>query len=247
MLDVLAMHNKYSEVYADLKAHALESSPLECCGLVVTTKTGFKYIRCNNLHKQVENFILDPQDYIRIEDEGYNIVAIAHSHVSSPARFSDTDKASIERGDLDWVLYSILQDSFIETSPNKRDVPYIGRHYVYGVQDCYTIIRDYYRRELNIILPEPPPQDPTDSNFGEGLYKLFEEYGFVEILPKDLKPSDCIIMCIGNKSRQPTHAGIYLGENVILHHAANRISCRETYGSYWMKYTWKCVRHKSLI
>lgn len=239
------MHN-YEAVYSDIKAHAEGCVPFECCGVVIIFKGRYRYIPCKNDYQGVDNFILNATDYANAEDLG-EVAAIVHSHVTQGTTFSEIDNACLNRGDIPWLLYSIASDSFAEKLPINKPVDYLGRRYIYAVQDCYTIIQDYFKYEYKIDLPDPPPQDPMDLTLGEGLYKQFADFGFVEIPMKDLQPGDCIIMCINNRSQEPTHAAVYLGGNMILHHPAGRLSGRDVYGGYWMKNTWKCVRYKELI
>ena len=52
---------------------------------------------------------------------------------------------------------------------------------------------------------------------------LFEKFGFREV--QDPKIGDGILFKV--YCNVPNHCGIYLGEDVFLHHAINRISCRE--------------------
>ena len=40
----------------------------------------------------------------------------------------------------------------------------------------------------------------------------------------------------------PNHAGIYLGDNVILHHVQGRLSSRDVYGGYFIQSTAKGVK-----
>lgn len=231
----------FKEIYPYLVEHAKEVAPLECCALIVNFKGKLKYVKCTNIYHGLNNFIIKPEDYANAEDLG-DIVAVAHSHVSQPARFSKVDLACLNKGNVPWVLYSILDDGILEKYPEHKIEDYLNREYVYAVQDCYSIVQDYYIQELEIDLGPPPKQDPLDPTKGAGLYKVYEEYGFYEIPMKDLQKGDCILMC--NNSTEPNHAAIYLGDNVVLHHPAGRLSHRSIYGGYWMKNTWKCIRHK---
>uniref|UniRef100_UPI00111C49B0 NlpC/P60 family protein n=1 Tax=Xenorhabdus beddingii TaxID=40578 RepID=UPI00111C49B0 len=55
-------------------------------------------------------------------------------------------------------------------------------------------------------------------------------------------PGDGILICLG--SQTPCHAAIYIGNQQILHHRPDRISKRDIYDGYWLKYTHSVWRHK---
>jgi cell wall-associated NlpC family hydrolase len=107
--------------------------------------------------------------------------------------------------------------------PNRyfEDFSYEGRPFIHGMFDCYTLVRDYYKRKFNIFLPTNIQRDWEWWNKGENLYLenakncLFEEV-------EDIKKHDVLLMKIN--SPVPNHAAIYLGEGKILHHMAGRFS-----------------------
>lgn len=83
-------------------AHAREAAPNEACGLIAG-KSGVpaRVIRCTNVNPSpVNRYTIDPRDLVRafreIEDRGDELVAIYHSHPSSPALPSPTDRADSE-------------------------------------------------------------------------------------------------------------------------------------------------------
>mgnify|MGYP003306128547 FL=1 len=68
---------------------------------------------------------------------------------------------------------------------------------------------------------------------------LFEKFGFKEV--QDPKIGDGILFKV--YCNVPNHCGIYLGEDVFLHHAINRISCRENLYPFWAKHVSRYVRY----
>jgi len=99
-------------VWNELRGHALETIPEECCGLLLG-KTAGRYemaIRCRNemtrLHQEDpishprdgrEAFHMNEMDYVRIqqqaEDEDVQVTGVYHSHVGAGAYFSELDRA----------------------------------------------------------------------------------------------------------------------------------------------------------
>jgi desampylase len=79
-------------------AHARESAPAECCGLligsagIITTA-----VRASNLSDNPNRFLIDPKDHIQARRDaraaGLDVVGFYHSHPHSPAEPSETDRA----------------------------------------------------------------------------------------------------------------------------------------------------------
>jgi len=99
--------------------------------------------------------------------------------------------------------------------------PYEGRPFLHGMFDCYTLVRDYYKRNFEIFLPTNIQRDWEWWNKGQNLYlENAKDCSFDEV--EDIKKHDVLIMKIN--SPVPNHAAIYLGEGKILHHMAGRFS-----------------------
>ena len=84
--------------------HAKKDAPYEACGLVGIYKGKEKYYPCKNLAEDLEDqFIIDPDDWIKTEDEA-EIIAVFHSHPNHPSTASDADLASCEYLDLPFYI-----------------------------------------------------------------------------------------------------------------------------------------------
>ena len=84
------------DVRAELRAHAAEEAPNECCGVVVLRDgVAERYVRGRNALASPYRYELeiDPAVWF-LEDEGYEL-AVFHSHISSPPRPSRTDVENI--------------------------------------------------------------------------------------------------------------------------------------------------------
>jgi proteasome lid subunit RPN8/RPN11 len=84
------------ELLDDLVAHAREDAPNECCGLVATRDgEAVRVFRARNVHASPLRYEIDPKDQLRamreIEDEGWELGAIYHSHTRSDPVPSQTD------------------------------------------------------------------------------------------------------------------------------------------------------------
>ncbi|MBB5862580.1 C40 family peptidase [Xanthomonas sp. 3058] len=232
-----------------IQAHAMAEYPRECCGLVVLADTGERYVPCQNAATTPsEHFILPAADYAVAEDAGA-VLALVHSHPNASALPSDADRVMCEASGLQWHIVSVGQvDGLPECGevqsiqPSGYVAPLVGRHFAHGVLDCYTLVRDFYARELGIELSHYDRADDWWHNGGD-LYSLerLQSEGFSEI-QDDPQRGDMIVMQI--RAPVPNHAGVYLGEGQMLHHLADRLSTRVPYGGYWADRTVRVVRHK---
>lgn len=229
-------------------AHAARDYPREACGVVVVQRGRERYIPCRNVAESAEHFVIEPEDYARAEDMG-EVTAIAHSHPNGPAAPSQADLVSCETSGLPWLIVGHPNGAVAEISPSGYRAPLVGRQFVHGVLDCYSIVRDHYQQELRLDLPDFERPDLWWEKGGDLYRRHLTDAGFVEvdrspIDPTKLRQHDVIIMQIG--SPVPNHAAVHLGGGVILQHLQNRLSSRDIYGGYWQKNTRLVVRHRSL-
>lgn len=214
------------------KEYAKAHSPNESCAVLYIDQGVEEILLCKNIAiDKKRNFIIDPLDYEVAESKG-QVVAIIHSHMGAPIP-SQIDLVSCETTNLPWFIYSVNLDSWHEFKPSGYKAPLVGRQFHFGVLDCFTLVRDYYKEELGIFLPDF--ERTNESIFKkESLYeKHFESYGFKRV--EDLQKNDVILMQIGYKN--PSHAAIYLGDSLMLHHLRNKLSSRDVYGGFWAKNT----------
>lgn len=122
---------------------------------------------------------------------------------------------------------------------------YIGIPFVDGSDDCYGLIRKFYKEEFNIELRDYE-RDFGWWNEGKNLYMdNFKREGFY--LLDDLEPSqygDIYLIALG--CSVASHGAIYVGENKILHHVQNRPSSVDRYMGVFRNCTLAKIRHKSL-
>lgn len=221
--------------------HAKKDSPREACGLILIKKGRQMYWPCKNLAKGTDNFAIDPYDYAEAEEVG-DIIAVFHSHPNMSCKPSEADLVACESSGLPWFIVGLPSEQWHYFEPSGYEAPLIGRKWSHGVLDCYSIIRDFYKRERNIELYDFERHDDWWHN-GENLYvENFASQGFTEIEMKDLQPGDVILMTV--QSKVANHGAIYLGDNVILHHVHGRLSTRDVFGGYWMKNAVKYLRHE---
>jgi proteasome lid subunit RPN8/RPN11 len=237
--------NLIKKVVLDIRKHAESEYPKESCGLVVIKGGKQVYFPCKNLaDNQLDHFIIDPEDYAKAEDMG-EIVKVVHSHPNIAPLPSEGDKVSCELSGLPWVIVNWPTGDIHEFEPSGYVAPLIGREFFHGVLDCYSLIRDYYKQNLNIELMDFE-REPQWWLKNQNLYiENFEKAGFIEVPIEDLKEHDILLMQVG--SPVINHGAIYIGNNQIIQHCAGRLSSRDVFGGGWQRATRIVVRHKTQI
>lgn len=249
-----------------IHAHAKSAYPNECCGLIIDGQ----YYPCDNVAPNpTQAFEIDPLDMLEMEDKG-QIQAIVHSHPNGNAEPSEIDRVQMGLHGVRWVIcgfgYHADGVEYFDVKchkPKAYQAPLLGREYYHGVQDCYSLVRDYYHRELGIDLPDFDRADGWWENPNhEPLYENnFTKAGFAKVENKnDLQKHD-VILCRVGRTHHINHALIYLGDgklnsektpdtvgnSLILHHPHDRLSVREIYGKGWADRTAMVVRHHSMF
>jgi [CysO sulfur-carrier protein]-S-L-cysteine hydrolase len=80
----------------EMVAHAREEAPNECCGLVAASDgDAVRVYRAGNAERSPVKYVVDPRDQIRIQndidDNGWDLGAIYHSHTRTEPYPSQTD------------------------------------------------------------------------------------------------------------------------------------------------------------
>ena len=235
------MINLPASVKHDIMMHARHDSPIESCGLVAVVKGDYQYFACQNIaDTPEEHFILEGWD--EVEDQG-EVVAIVHSHPISNPQPSTADLVACEKSELPWIIVNPNTEDWGYCEPTGFKLPYVGREFVFGVVDCYTLVRDWYSREYGIQLRDYQRRDKFWER-GENLYMdNFAAEGFRKIPVDEVQRGDLILMNL--VSPLPNHAAIYMGDQQVLHHVQGRLSSRDVYGGYYGKSTACALRHES--
>ena len=226
----------------DALIHAKEQDPKESCGLLIEIKGKEKYYPCKNLSNWSNQcFIIDPVDYAKAEDTG-KILAVIHSHPTTQPVASQADMISCEDTNLPWHIVNPKTEQWGYYEPSGYKPPLIGRHWVWGITDCWALVRDWYKEKKGIILrdwerPITPEEFIADPMFERCAWRT----GFRQLRPEEkLQNGDLLFMSI--TATGLNHVAIFLDGDV-LHHLADRISCKEPYNQWLLKCTGMRLRY----
>jgi len=237
------MNFSFTFLHAEMRAYSAQQFPEEACGLIVNDK----FIPCKNAHSApLTNFAIDAKAYAKAEKKG-TIQAIFHSHPGELNTFSQHDVASCKESNLPWVMYCTVTDEWFEIDPS-GNAPYIGRPWQYGIYDCYSLFRDFYRREFGIVLDDFSRGEEGEWTSPE--WRMFEKnvekQGFVDIAGP-MQRGDMLLMQM--QSSFINHAGFIAvpERNIFYQHLTDRLSDEHVYGGYWAKVTNRIMRHRELL
>lgn len=234
-----------TELQQKINEHILSEFPNEACGLIVDGC----YVPClNRAESPTTHFEIDVKDYAAALIEK-RLQAVIHSHCRvhykrlDPRTPSYEDQESwIAMKDIPWIIYHTngTEVSAGLVMDDANPAPLLGRDYIYGIQDCYSLIRDYYRMDLNIHLPNVP-REPEFWKNGNAYYeKYFKEFGFVEVPQGQAQLNDLVFMKIA--SDVVNHAAVITGTNEILHQLHGKFSSHDSL-SKWQAQIAKVVRY----
>jgi len=230
-------------VVDDICAHALEAYPRESCGLVVDGR----YRPCRNVAEGDGEFRIDGREQLAARRQG-TIQAVVHSHrADQGASPSKADMAAQMAGAVPWGIVVCDGQGCPELfwwGDQLPVPPLLERPFRHGVTDCWSLIRDWYRLEREILLPDFPRQDGwwneakgSDGNpdyyatrFAEAGFRQYASWRAGAALAQ---PGDVITFRIDPKIKVAHHAAVYLGQGLMLHHYADsrqprRLSARDS-------------------
>jgi len=220
--------------------HTQAQYPREACGLVVVVKGRARYVPCSNVSDNPDQFAIAPQELAAAEDMG-ELIGVFHSHPNASANPSEADLVGCERSGVEWHILGWPSGVWRSFKPTGYAAPLVGREFIHGVLDCYTLVQDWFRIERGVVLPDFERRDDWWER-GDNLYlDQYRAAGFVPIAPANLSHGDCFLMQI--QSPVPNHAAVYLGDGMILHHLHGRLSSRDVYGGYYQHVTTHVLRY----
>lgn len=230
------------------RQHVLSQYPNEACGVLVK---GI-FIPCTNIaEKPTDHFQIAASELAMLGASFGKIDAILHSHPyksnnpprNEPSWPSHHDMVQWLKNDIPWGIVATEGENIspIRWLDESVIAPLEGREFVHGIHDCYATVRDWFRVERGITIPNyARGMEWWDK--GMNLYEEnFADAGFVEVSRKDIDVGDVILMKV--RSPVPNHAAVITGSNEILHHLFHRYSGKDRFDR-WERFVTKYLRYK---
>lgn len=210
------------EMENQFKRHAQKVFPHESCGLILKGDT---YVECENISPIPESrFVVSPSVFVKYKDQ---IKCFIHSHPNGPDYPSEADMNAQLQCNFPWGIVST--DGVRCATPfywgnGIEHPPLVGRGFRHGVTDCYSLIRDFFKEEMNESIPDIPRNWEWWMD-GKNLYEDFLEFAGFAKHEVGTQPQKGDIAFFSIRSLVPNHAGIYLGNNLFLHHLGGSHGC----------------------
>lgn len=235
-----------------MREHAQACFPNEACGLIVSAGKKAHFVACKNQAPDPQaNFLIGPDDYIKATEQG-EVIAIWHSHTHGSVEPSEADLGGCEMWQLPWLISGVESNgqTFTHQGPNlikpkAWQADYVGRPYVFGSFDCYSLLTDFYAREFGIQLGRYPNLRVSQwwRKDMDILGDHWREQGFVPVTDGTFKHGDAL--GIAMDSEVANHVAVYVTGDIILHHLVNRLSRREPFSPYWLSRVKLHLRHRT--
>lgn len=157
-----------------------------------------------------------------------------HSHPDGDLEPSDRDTESQIATGWTWGVVAVHANlagvydvSYPEIwGPEKPVEPLLGRTYLWGVRDCWTLCEDYYRANGRVLDPIPRVKEPGPHHAlsrGRDPFRYWPpRLGFERVERHERQPGDLATMFW--KKPIANHCAIYLGEGKYLHQLERRHS-----------------------
>ncbi len=224
--------NINDNVKSEIKNHALEDSKRECCGFLVLPPKSFnlKVVKAKNIAERPEHFFkADPVDYLRACDEG-DIKTVYHSHIDDNNEFSNNDKLNSKKHKVDYLLYNIKADNFFVYGHKRNSVADITKPFKWGVNDCFTTVRDFLKKSIAKELILPKWYKTHDEHWSKKHPLAVQE--IIQLNPilkniiftdeRQLQKNDIICFSVSEKIKTEDHFGVYVGNSQFYHLPMNK-------------------------
>lgn len=206
------------ELRNQIKKCALENPNEEICALILTSGDSTFIYKCKNISSNREKFFeISSLDYLRAWNEGKNqIVGMVHSQRST--RPSIADIVNYRNHKLPSYIYSFESDDIIEiTDKHLKFNKYLGRDFEINKNDCFSLIREYYKDEKDISIFNYPRKDNWYKENPNIINDNYKKEGFIKIELNNIIESDIVEL-------NNFHFGIYLEGDLLLSHERGKFS-----------------------
>lgn len=196
---------------------------------------------------KLDKEILLYQQYGKLTDTIIDNPIVRIYFVDEPRSISEAKRNSMDTENILYVQVDPMLRRMCEYFPKTyfENRPLIGRPFIHGIFDCFTVIKDWfiYEHDIDLLWNNQRPFGWWES--GQSLYlENAREAGFI---PQTgiIKKGDIVTFAFGGSI--VNHSAIYLGNNKVLHHLGGRFSCIESLTPALNHYKNSTWRHKELV
>jgi proteasome lid subunit RPN8/RPN11 len=232
--------------------------PNEACGLVLDIDNKLKVFSCENSAKDTKNRFKISRELINSYSKQGKIIGFYHSHKEQG--LSQQDSAVLSKLNLISIVCNIDNLDIQEYNPTNNIPNILNRPFIAGVLDCVELIKDIYKKDLNINIPdliheirnidwddfESCVKNSKYSEWNNKNYTFLKDFylnnGFIEISQDQLREYDLILFRFPF-CETATHVMLYRNEKII-HHPFGKDSLIEDYNKYYRKYSVNYLRYK---
>lgn len=231
----------------EIEEHFRGEYPREGCGLLGVRAGVLHWLPCTNHAHSDEQFQIDSVQYMKYAIK-YSIVGIVHSHPDTDSTPSDTDIRACNALATPYYIFGYPAMDLTIVQPRYYENALFGREYEHGITDCFEAVRDY----LNSVNIQIPPRIPFEKNWWEDEDRAIDyfntsylkKYGFTKKIEiANIEKNDLLVFNV--RSHVNNHCGIYLGSDMFFHHAADRLSTKESLYPFWVQFITGAYRHET--
>lgn len=229
----------------EIENHFKQEYPREACGLLGVKTGELHWLPCRNHSSTDTEFQIDSIQYMRYAKE-YTIVGIVHSHPDLDSTPSVTDVKACNAVAVPYYIFGYPNMDLTVVTPERDSTELYGRTYEFGVTDCFEAVRDYLL-SVNIEIKPRIPFEPywweKDEKVDYFSPEVIKSWGGIEVPFSEAKANDIFTFSV--YSAVANHCAVYLGEDIIFHHAQNRLSTKENLYPYWSKFLTGVYRYEA--
>lgn len=221
----------------DAISHALAVYPRESVGYIRNES----YQTLTNCCDDPAHFVVPVSEELAAYQAGMDL--FVHSHPDGCNCPSESDMAHQEGSGVPWAIIVLQPPDKARPLPQFMEAfvfgakmpvaPYEGRSFRHGVNDCYSLVRDWWRKERGVELPYFPRGNEWWKD-GQNLIMDWMEKANFHTFAGEPEAGDVILMSVGHFQGKHlvNHMGVYVGNGLMLHHFAGRPSRRDPVHMY---------------
>lgn len=209
------------DIEDEIRKDAVARYPEESVGVI----SNGRYLPLRNISDDPEkNAIPERETFMNLLMDRA-VDALVHSHPDAPFAPSSADMMTQIDLDVPCGVVGVYRGAASRValwgdSLERRDL--IKRPFQHAITDCYEGIRDHYLLKCGFLIKQfPRDWDWWTPRYDQKLYiDGFSDAGFYRVPHEEARANDGVLFRI--RSQTHNHAGVYLGDGTMYHHATAR-------------------------